>query len=247
VQQRWFFGNRRPAHKLDLLPVTVAKSHCNHFTSAHYRAVNIPSGVKKLVAGATFKIHTKERGSGQCVLVEGGHIITAAHCVDWECEGRMALGEFCLSKIRTGSGTLIASTLAVEPVNDIAVLGAPDDQSLPDEALAFDEFVEGTSPVKLQRLPPQVRTPFPVWIRTHIKTWVAGEATYYFGSKFAYKTGSEICGGTSGGPIVNSVGELVGVVSHSTTSCVQGKYVCDAGLLSLALPVWVFAPTTCPA
>ena len=198
--------------------VVVVKSPCNRFTSAHCRAVNIPSGVKKLVAGATLKIRTKERGNGQCVLVEGGLIITAAHCMDWDCNGMMALGEFYLSKIITCSADLIASTLAVEPVSDIAVLGAPDDQSSPDEALAFDEFVGGISPVKLQRLPPKVRTPFPVWIRTHVKTWVAGEATYFCGSRFAYRTGSEIRSGSSGGPIVNNVGELVGVVSHGTNS-----------------------------
>ncbi len=39
----------------------------------------------KLVAGATFKFHTKKGGNGQCILVEGGFIITAAHCVNWDC------------------------------------------------------------------------------------------------------------------------------------------------------------------
>ena len=209
--------------------------------------MNISSGVKKLVAGATFKIHAKKRGNGQCVLVEGGLIITAGHCVDWDCTGGMAMGEFYLSKIRTGSGDLIASTLAVEPVSDIAVLGAPDDQDMPDEFLAFDEFVEGIPAVTLQRLPPKVRTPFPVWIRTHRKTWVAGEATYYCGSRFAYRTDSEIRGGTSGDPIVNDAGELVGVVSHGTTSRVQGQYTSAAPLLLLALPAWIIARATCPS
>jgi hypothetical protein len=209
--------------------------------------VNIPSGVKKLVAGATFKIHTKERRNGQCVLVEGGLIITAAHCIEWDCTIRMAVGGVYLSTIRTGSGDLIVSTLAVEPVSDIAVLGCPDDQDMPKEVFAYDEFVEGISPVKLQRLPPKVRTPFPVWIRTHLKSWVAGEATYYCGSRFTYRTDSEIPSGTSGGPIVNVDGELVGVVSHGTTSRVLGQYTSAAPLSSLALPVWIIARTTCTA
>jgi hypothetical protein len=206
--------------------------------------VNIPASVKKLVAGATFKIHTKERGAGQCVLVEGGLILTAAHCVDWDCTGKMAQGEFFLSKIKTGDGELIATTLAVEPVSDIAVLASPDEQALPDESAAFDELCERMAPVKLLQRTPKAREPFPVWIRTHLKTWVAGKAIYYERNcKFDYETECEILCGTSGGPIVNHAGELVGVVSQGTTSRIQGKYASDAGLLSLALPAWIIART----
>jgi hypothetical protein len=207
--------------------------------------MNISSDVKKRVAGATFKIHTKERGNGQCVLVDGGLIITAAHCVDWDCSGRMAQGEFYLSNITTGSGDLLADTVAVEPVSDIAVLGCPDNQSFPDESDAFDELCERIAPVKLLKRTPKAFKPFPVWIRTHFKNWVAGNATYYgSNSTFAYKTESEILCGTSGGPIVNHAGELVGVVSHGPISRSQGKYVSAAGLLPLALPAWIIARTS---
>jgi S1-C subfamily serine protease len=202
----------------------------------------ITSDVKKLVVGATFKIQTRERGSGQCVLVKGGFIITAAHCVDWDCSGNMAMGEFYLSKIKTGSGDLTASTFAVEPISDIAVLGSPDNQTFCHESATFDEFCEGVAPVKLLRRIPKPFKPFPVWIRTHIKTWVDGTATYFGGcATFAYKTDCEIQCGTSGGPIVNHAGELVGVVSHATNTCFQGKYTAAAGLLSLALPAWIIA------
>jgi S1-C subfamily serine protease len=206
--------------------------------------MNIPSGFKDLVAGATFKIHTKERGSGQCVLVEGGLILTAAHCVDWDCTGKMALGEFYFCTIKTGNGDLIASTLAVEPVSDIAVLGRPDDQTV---AVAFDEFCERVAPVQLLRKTPKKFEPFPVWIRTHLKTWVSGTATHNgWNSTFAFNTDRNLLGGTSGGPIVNNAGELVGVVSNSPFNRSQGTTNCTqvAGLLSLALPAWIITRTT---
>jgi S1-C subfamily serine protease len=222
-----------------------AKSVCYSFAAVHFRAVTIPSKIKKLVAGATFKIQTRERGSGQCILIVGGLIITAAHCVDMDCTGRMALaGKFYWSKIQTDGGDLIATTRAVEPVSDIAVLGSPDPADLPEtEAFAFEEWSEHIAPVKLLRKIPKERQPFPVWIRTHHKTWVVGTAYYGGNSTFAYTTDIEIRGGTSGGPIVNREGELVGVVSHGTTTCVKGRFYSAAGLLPLALPVWVIART----
>jgi hypothetical protein len=218
------------------------KSVCHPAGVVHFWGMNISTGVKKLVAGATFKIPTKERGNGQCVLVEGGFIITAAHCVDWDCTSLMAVWGDYYNKIKTGSGDLTTGTLAVEPVSDIAVLGCPDDNRLPDEALAFEDWCAHIVPVKLLRRTPKARVPFPVWIRTHVETWVAGTATYsgWSYSTFSYTTDSEIPSGTSGGPIVNHAGELVGVVSHGTNCC-KGKYYSGAGLLSLALPTWVIA------
>jgi Trypsin-like peptidase domain len=203
--------------------------------------MNIPSDVNNGVARATFKIQTK-RATGQCVLVEGGFIITASHCVEWDNSGLMALEKPYLNKIKTVSGNLIAQTRAVEPVSDIAVLGSPDSQTFYHESVVFDELCERVAPVKLLRSIP--KSEFPVWIRTHRKTWVAGMAIYRGGnSSFAYKTDIKLSSGTSGGPIVNHNGELVGVVSNCTSTSDGGKYTSTAGLLPLALPVWVIART----
>jgi S1-C subfamily serine protease len=204
--------------------------------------MDIPSAVEKMVADATFTIHTEKDGPGQCVLVEGRLILTAAHCVEWDCEGGMTLGDWHLSKIQTGTGDFTASVLAVEPVSDIAVLGCPDGQEFSEKEAAFDELCRSITPVKLLQHAPEIDKRFPVWIRTHLKTWVAGTATYYgSNSTFSYETDSLILPGTSGGPIVNHEGDLVGVVSHGPEQAREGKCGASAGLLPLALPVWVIA------
>ena len=194
---------------------------------------------RNLVEQATFTIHTKKRGDGQCVLIEGGFILTAAHCTDYNCGEPMALGDSFLSTISTAFSDITADTLAIEPRADIAVLGSPDAHSLPREAIAFEQFVERITPVKLQRHIPEIFAPFPVWIRTHRKKWVAGEATYPGGSSFGYKTKIKICCGTSGGPIVNDAGQLVGVVSNGGEKGIGVYYDSMAPFAALAMPAWV--------
>jgi S1-C subfamily serine protease len=69
---------------------------------------------------------------------------------------------------------------------------------------------------------------------------VSGTATFNGGnSTFGYTTAVEITNGTSGGPIVNETGELVGVVSQGTNTGDNGKFTSSAGLLLFALPAWV--------
>ena len=201
----------------------------------------------EMVAAATFLIGPKGR-RGQCVLIEGGLIITASHCLHFSSKGDMtcedlfmllALGDYFLNAVCGDKGKLLVETLSFDPVSDVAVLGSPDNQSLPEDADAFDEFCERVQPVKLLRHIPKPRAEFRVWIRTHTNTWVAGQATYSCGRGFAYDTKIEIPYGTSGGPIVNDNGELVGVVSHGVTTRYKGLYKSAAPLLPLALPVWI--------
>ena len=71
---------------------------------------------------------------GQGVLVSGNLIITAAHCIDFKCEGQMVLGDYFIEEIKTTQGKLKVAPLAVEPVSDVAVLGSLDDQEFSEEA-----------------------------------------------------------------------------------------------------------------
>src|SRR5215813_1467096 len=78
-----------------------------------------------------------------------GFVVTAAHCIDWSAEGGMALGDYYTERIRTATGqNLIVQVRAVEPVADVAVLGALEDQGSPD-AEAFEAFCATIKPVPL--------------------------------------------------------------------------------------------------
>jgi hypothetical protein len=47
-----------------------------------------------------------------------------------------------------------AECLFVDPIGDIAVLGPPDDQELPDESKAYDGLVKAESVTPLTVVPP---------------------------------------------------------------------------------------------
>ena len=76
--------------------------------------------VKAKVAKATVRL---TRSGGQGVLVCGNVILTAAHCIGFNLEGGMVLGDFYIEDIETAQGMLKVGPLAVEPISDIAVLG----------------------------------------------------------------------------------------------------------------------------
>jgi hypothetical protein len=69
----------------------------------------LTNDLQKEISDATVKILKKE---GQGALVGGGLILTAAHCIDFECPGGMALGDYYIENIRTIHGQLKVAPLA---------------------------------------------------------------------------------------------------------------------------------------
>src|SRR5579862_4192191 len=76
------------------------------------------------VEAATVRLPEK----GGCgVLVPGGFILTATHCIEWSGTGGMVLGDVYPTSIETASGAKFrVDVAACEPVADIAVLGELD-------------------------------------------------------------------------------------------------------------------------
>lgn len=132
----------------------------------------------------------------------------------------------------------------LESIYDTAVLGSLDDQRCWDEAAAFAAWSDRTTPVPLAGLEQPVRQPFPVYLFTHTRTWIAGtaevmdvEAPVLWAS---FPQGIE--GGTSGSPIVDSAGAIVALVSWSADA---GPHPTEHGpegaapRPQLTLPAWV--------
>jgi hypothetical protein len=188
---------------------------------------------------------TKQGGQG--ILVPGGYILTAAHCVDWSGTGGMALGDYFVEPVKTRDGrTFRANVDVAEPVSDVAALGLPDSQELGEDYEAFEEFALATKPVPLCTRIPAVDQSFPVQVPTHKGKWITGKVIRYGipgtppGSRITLEANSKIEGGTSGGPVVDAVGRLVGVVSCSGEKVdFTGHYSGMIPVASLALPRWI--------
>ena len=128
----------------------------------------------------------------------------------------------------------------MEPVKDIAVLGLPVHDEYEEEQIAFEEFCDDTNPVPLCRSDFEFGETFPVHIYTHKGRWVTGDAKSFGGVSLSVVADEQIEGGTSGGPIINDSGELVGIVSWFTeTGEGLPKSQGSAPYPALALPVWI--------
>jgi len=125
--------------------------------------------MKAKIAQATVTI-TQLGGRG--VLVDGNMILTAAHCINYSTEGGMVLGDYFIEEIETKQGEKFkVRPMAVEPVCDIAALGALDDQEFSDEYDKFGKFCETTKPVHLSLDEFELDQEYPVNIYTHKNTW----------------------------------------------------------------------------
>jgi len=192
------------------------------------------------VAKATVKV---TKGEGQGVLVGGNIVLTATHCIEWEEEGQMVLGEHYVEEIETSNEEILkVKPLAVEPVSDMTALGPLDDQTFSDEYERFCSYCEATDPVSLCLDSFELSKPFRVYIYTPNGTWVEAKAEIYTeGSNMLwFDSDEQIKGGTSGGPIVNESGELVGITSNylrinTPGEKSNGTFPCP----HLSLPVWI--------
>jgi len=210
--------------------------------------------IRSDVAAATVKVRGYQSDIdkvGLGVLVEGGYLVTAAHCLEYDNDtgARITLGEHVFYEIETAWGEkLNVAPVFIESISDIAVLGPLDRYSYDEEwTAAYEAFLGRTRPVPLwdgrNAGPPSSPVPeeFGIHIRSHKKAWISGKATIgKAGQPYIWiKTEERIEGGTSGGPIINDSGQLVGVVTTA------GGYLGmtnegHAPLLRYALPAGIF-------
>jgi hypothetical protein len=197
---------------------------------------------------ATFKVFKAEDNAGQGVLIPGGYILTAAHCVRFELDGSMATDHHSLIKVESAGGQRFTlSPLSIEPVSDIAVLGPPDGQVFPEEYISFIRYSSTLSPIPICSGDWPENEEKPVYIFTHHAKWITAKAWHSAGDErrliLSGSSKKRIEGGTSGSPILCDTGELVAIVSNSGS---QGSANSEENIWHgtaprplLALPMWI--------
>ncbi|MCF8051592.1 MAG: serine protease [Desulfobacterales bacterium] len=193
-------------------------------------------GTLDQVEKAVVKVAKKQ---GQGILVDNCCVITAAHCISWDTDGGMAMGDFYIEEIEMMGRNFKLRPIAVEAVADIAVLGPLDSQAAYEEVEDFCEACRKITPVKICTAEFEPHKDFKAYVFTHDKGWIQATAHHYLSvyPTLWITTEKQIDGGTSGGPVVNEKGELLGVVSFNSINIDE----CTGQIprASLALPSWI--------
>jgi hypothetical protein len=130
---------------------------------------------------------------------------------------RHAFGDIHLEPARLRSGQRFTAALcAVEPLADIALLGEPDGQTVPDARDSWGDAIADVAPAPICLDDFPLFTPFRVHLWSHDRGWIAAQASQrVLRGDLALRTTAPIHGGTSGGPVVTDDGRVLGVVSAS--------------------------------
>jgi len=197
--------------------------------------------VKKATVGI---VGVEGQVDGQGVLVPGPFILTATHCIKWSGTGEMALGDYFIETIRTIDGKqLRLQVLFADLVSDMAVLGAPDCQEFYRDCEAFEKWSEVTKCVPLMTRTLRYNSALPVEILSHEGDWINGNVHRYgmeMLGTMCLEANQQIRGGTSGGPVVDLDGRLLGVVSNFHEGLDDnGKCIGMLPIAHLTLPAWV--------
>ena len=185
----------------------------DHFTA-------IPSAELHRLANAFVTV-----GEGRGFLVEsrllGVLVITAGHCLPVLPPPMPAsyTEERTYADLIGPVGeapTLTVECLFVDPVGDLAVLCAPDNQSLGEEWEAYEIFTDDRTKLRIGPLP---QDPCAAWLLARDGEWCACSAAVGSFSRTLQIQNVDPKGyapGTSGSPILTDAGIAIGVVSIGT-------------------------------
>lgn len=186
-----------------------------------------------------------------CQIGPFSSFITAAHCVPLVDPTLVEKDPGLIRLHALGSKKVCAEAMVrfVDPYADIAVLGDANwhlnlyDLNFQLEE-AYERFDSKCNPLSMNLTIPDSTAPRPIHIYTHDRKWVTGTA--FFQNPLhpctALSTSNEIRPGTSGAPVFDDDGLVIGVVS---AGFLEGGV--RMSLLANALPNWAIRALTKPA
>jgi hypothetical protein len=183
-------------------------------------------------------------GNGcQGVLVPGGMILTAVRCLYGV---KMTSWYHHTEKIITKNAFRFrVGLLAADPVSDIAILGCLYGQEFHKDRAKFEQWRDATPAVPLANTPLGCWDhPISAFIQSHHNEWVVAnihrhELSGHLGGISCIETDDRMEDDMVGGPVVDSAGRLVGVVSlWGENALYNGKYPGMFPIARLALPQW---------
>jgi len=168
-------------------------------------------------------------------------VITAAHCLPFfpPCHPFRYLHEQTYERLLGPLGaepSVWAMCLFADPMADIAVLGQPDNQALPEEAEGYDRLVEDMATLTVADAPAQgfellpgfrggrkIKNPTPGDGPARVLSldghWLKGRVLRRTGW-LEFQPHDFIKSGMSGSPIINAAGAAIGIVSVEICSLV---------------------------
>jgi hypothetical protein len=189
------------------------------------------------VKAATVRLPERK---GQAVLVPGGVVLTATHCIGWDGSAGLTLGDHHPLAVETANGASFRlGPMFADAISDMAALGILDNQEFPRDEEAFEEWAATVVPLDICNWRPRAfRESLAVNILTHQDVWLRGRiVNYALPPRSAGRISLEIDdgrleGGMSGGPVVDDNGAVLGVVSWGSE---RGAIP----LAAAALPRWI--------
>lgn len=199
---------------------------------------------KKDVESSLVKVRHGKGSWGTGFIVEHGFIITACHCLP-RLPDPMRMGEdHILLQIKRFSAKrpeALVEAAYLDPCGDVAVLRSLDNQAACDEAEKFERIIDNLIPLKVNLEPLQRFKKVRVHVRTFRGEWLSGEATVVGHSARHLpirldNQKARISGGTSGSPVFDDQGNVIGVMTASTLNNPDGQ----AFALPDYLPYWIY-------
>ena len=151
-------------------------------------------------------------------------VVTAAHCLPKRppCQSSEPERTYpdVVSPLGTSEPSLMAECMFVDPVADIAVLGAPDHQIFSDAFLAYEEFIRTIDALSLNLNTRPMIKPVTGWLLSLDGHWTRCRITELPniqspGGLWIAEASAGIEGGMSGSPILLDDGRVIGVVCTS--------------------------------